>query len=1359
MKKKFSKKYSWLTLTAMLFFGQIGSAQNNSNRMWKDVTESSIEITGQRGCIPKIYRTLHLDGTDMRQWLSQAPKEPANGDKSGKNGLLFSMPMPDGTFSTFRIFEIYILHPDLAAKFPEIKTYAGQGIDDAAATVWLDFTPLGFHAMVLSPKGNIFIDPYCNDNIKDYICYDKKNLTRTNAFICETQGDDPSSHRLLPSDFPSQKTSGGSLRTYRLALACTGEYAATKGGTVNGALAGMTTTMTRVDGVYETEVAIRFVMVANNNLIVYTNASTDPYTNNNGSTMLTQNQTTCDGVIGAANYDIGHVFSTGGGGVAFLGVVCTAGSKAGGVTGLTNPVGDAFDIDYVAHEMGHQHGGNHTFNSVTGSCGGGNRAASAAYEPGSGITIMAYAGICGTDDLAAHSIAYFHTKSFDEIVNYTTLSGGSTCGTNVASGNTPPVVTSQGSNYTIPISTPFVLTGAATDANATDTITYSWEEMDLGTAGAWNANLSSAPLFRPFPPAQSPSRTFPQLSDIINNTTTVGEILPNVARSMHFRLTARDNRMGGGGVMHPDTNVTITVAGTSAFAVTAPNTAVTWAGSSSQTIMWNVSGTNMAPISCANVKISLSTDGGITYPTVILASTPNDGMQSITVPNIATTSARIKVEAVGNIFFDISNFNFTITATTGLSIITTVISPLTYCAGAAVNVPYNINALANAGNVFTAQLSNDSGSFSSPVNIGTLMSTSGGTISAIIPAGTATGTGYRIRVVSSNPAVTGSDNGSNISISAQVGAAGAISGPSAVCAGSNQITFSVNPVANATSYNWTLPAGASILGANNTASIIVSFTSNASSGSISVYGSNTSCIGTSSSLSLTVNPLPVVTAANVSGCAGTAIALSGTPAGGTWSVANPYMGASTTYTHMYTDGNGCTNTSASATITVNSLPSVSFSGLASSYTVTSAPVTLTGSPASGVFSGPGISGNTFSPTVAGVGGPYTITYTYTNANNCTNSSSRQTSVTSCTTPATPGTISRTGGGANVCPGDSRTYSIAAVAGATSYTWTPPAGATISSGQGTVSIVVNYNAGFVANDTLHVRANNLCGSSNEQILTVARNLPSTPGVISGQTFGLCNQNAVPYSVTNVAGITYNWSFSVATASIASGQGGNAVTANFGPTYVSGAIRVSANNNCGASALRSLTVRATPATPSAITGDPSVCVNQFGVPYSTTPVVSATNYTWTCPTNARISDGVVTSTTTTLITTASSVTINYAASTGNVRVRGNNACGSGSYRSLAITFVCRENAGATEVFPVTCYPQPASGMLNIGFNSTDASSYSISLNDITGKQVQYLKGQSEEGQNKISINISTIAQGIYMLEIVKGTERNIQKIIIE
>ena len=687
------------------------STQPGASSLWQAVDEASLAASGLRVLIPAKYRTMRLDRQAMADLLAQAPMEftPAAKDAAP----IIMLPMPDGTLARFKFEESPIIESGLAAKYPELKTYRAQGIDDPNATARFDWLPTGFHAMVLAPSGTVLIDPYAVDNLSDYTIYWKRDAVRSSEpFVCHV-GDYVDEHAEHLSTEAAGRvavpdaSSGTTLRTYRLALAATNEYAVAVGGnTVAGTLAAEVLIMNRVNGVYERDLAIRMVIVANNDLITYAadrpggcaattcTAANDPYTNNSGSTMLGENTTTLNSVILTANYDIGHVFSTGGGGVATLNGPCGA-NKARGVTGLTNPVGDAFAIDYVAHEMGHQWGANHTFNGSVSNCSGGNRSATSAYEPGSGITIMAYAGICGSQDLAPHSIDTFHVKSLEAIIAYSQTGGGNACAVSTPTGNTLPVVTGPG-NFTIPKGTPFALTASASDANG-DSITYDWQEYDLGAATTAVPNTDSGgamPIFRPYLPTTSGTRLFPSLQYILNNANVppatygtcgagaclTGELLPAIARSMTFQVVARDNRANGGGIATATSVVTVDGA-SGPFAVTAPNTAVSVAGGSSLNVTWNVAGTTATPVNAANVKISLSTDGGNTFPIVLYASTPNDGTHSVTLPNLPTTTARIKVEAVGNIFFDVSDTNFTITGPAALLDVDSSVTATKYNAG------------------------------------------------------------------------------------------------------------------------------------------------------------------------------------------------------------------------------------------------------------------------------------------------------------------------------------------------------------------------------------------------------------------------------------------------------------------------------------------------------------------------------------------------------------------------------------------------------------------------------------------------------------------------------------------------------
>lgn len=713
--------FAFAAVCCLISFLQNNTSAQYADGFWQDVAESAIPPVGERLIVPVAYRTVELNLNALKNLLSQAPWE--ENVRAYHSNVRLSLPMPDGTFEPFRIVESPIMAPELAARYPQIRTYLGQGIDDPTATVRFDVTPVGFHAMIISAGPTVYIDPFSRGTTQHYISYYKHAVLYDEARRFEEIGvEDPNGEmaREIASLVAANRFTsiGEQLRTYRLALACTGEYATFHGGTKPLVLAEMVTAMNRVNGIYEREVAVRMVLIPNNDTLIYLNAATDPYTNNSGSTMLGQNQTTLDNIIGNANYDIGHVFSTGGGGIAGLGVVCRTGNKARGVTGLPSPIGDPFYVDYVAHEMGHQFGANHTFNGSSGSCSGGNRNASTAYEPGSGSTVMAYAGICSPQNIQNASDDYFHGVSIDEIVAYTTTGFGAGCPVVTSTGNFAPVVDVPASGIVIPLNTPFFMPGSASDFD-NDPMTYTWEQFDLGPAGHPNTPSGGAPIFRSFKGTALDSvRFFPRMSDILNNTQTMGEILPSYARTLTFRLTARDNRAGGGGVGKNST--AISVSGTAGpFVVTTPNTSITWLRNSIDTVRWNVAGTDQAPVSCATVNILLSTDGGVTYPTVLAANTPNDGVQAVTIPNILTTTARVKIEAVANIFFDISNVNFAIGPVASPSLI----SPGNASTGNPTSTSLRWRT-ANGATTYHVQFSNDPSFINLIVNDSTLTDTS-----------------------------------------------------------------------------------------------------------------------------------------------------------------------------------------------------------------------------------------------------------------------------------------------------------------------------------------------------------------------------------------------------------------------------------------------------------------------------------------------------------------------------------------------------------------------------------------------------------------------------------------------------------
>lgn len=641
---------------------------------------------------PKAYQTLRLNQDLLAQLLAKAPLEFTPAAKQRE--LIITIPKPDGGFARFRIEESPMVSPEVAAQVPEWKTYSGRGIDDPTAVLRFSWSANGFTGMVLGADGTFYVEPYSKADRAHYRVFHRRDAGgERNSFHCgidefisrkQTDGTEHTAQNDAAGGTTTAAalSNGGDLRTYRLAIATTGEYTQSFGDQQT-ALTDVMNAVNRINVVYRRDASIAFRLVSGANT-VFPDPATDPYDNTDAEAQLAINQTTLDETIGAANYDVGHLFGTGGGGVALSPSVCSP-QKAEGYSARVPPTGDPFWVDYVAHEIGHQLSAQHTYNTLeSGTCS--TRSEQDAYEPASGSTIMSYVGICGDRNLQKDAVDGFHVRSLDQIIGYANSPEG-TCGENTPTDNAAPIVDTNAS-FTIPPLTPFALRATARDANS-DALTYSWEQFDLATAasgptagGAYDTDDATAlrPLFRVYPPSPNAVRNFPSLPFILNNannppqtftgtsptgavceqgvTCVTGETLPTVARVMNFRVVVRDNR---GGVADAATQVTV-AANSGPFVLTAPNTAVSFTGGTQQTVTWDVANTNVAPINAANVKITLSRDGGNAFPIVLSNSTPNDGSEPVTMPNISTTSARIKIEAVDNIFFDISDANFTITS-------------------------------------------------------------------------------------------------------------------------------------------------------------------------------------------------------------------------------------------------------------------------------------------------------------------------------------------------------------------------------------------------------------------------------------------------------------------------------------------------------------------------------------------------------------------------------------------------------------------------------------------------------------------------------------------------------------------------
>ncbi|MFD2763049.1 M12 family metallo-peptidase [Micromonospora eburnea] len=821
------------------------SAAPSSNGPWHKVDGKPAPTKAGKKATVKAKRmaAFTLDRGSLKGTLDKAPRE--RGKAVRQQRQIVSLPAPDGTFQRFELVNSPVMEAGLAAKHPEITTYAGTGLDDPTATIRADLTPLGFHASVRSAAGNWYVDPYYHLDQSLYASYFARDLENPHGEFVEREDVASEAHALADEIAAAQADAPAGplvkLRTYRVALVTDPSYANFFG--AENVTAAKVTLMNRVTQIYEDETAIRLVLIndtdkTNLNTPALATEPNGPcgaaacfttaQISSCGSSTLSRNRIVLGQLVGASNYDVGHIgLGVNGGGVASLGVI-GGNNKAQGCTGLPQPIGDFYAVDYVAHEMGHQFAGNHTFNGTQYNCSGGNRSAANSYEPGSGSSIMAYAGICQQDNLQPHTDPYWSHRSYTEITtyvtsnraaisevqtvslydfdtngdsfqvryngndsapivrgaNYTTAGikaaiegiagwpagatvtvaafggsgtlndtgfqvtfGGTLANTNVASlaltnfagasgfvgetakggaidnggilveetANHAPVVTVPGT-VTIPVRTPFALTGSATDADG-DTLTYMWEQNDRGaSAGAalMSNTKTAGPLFRVFGEAANVSpedtlkyhspgqnavttdstRVFPDMKQILVGNTNAktgacpaapappptggasnvpaeivdcySEFLPTKDwvgftndRTLHFKLTARDGRLGGGGVGSADVALVL-APNAGPFLVTSQDSAAVLDGGSSQTVTWDVAGTDVAPVNVGQVRISLSADGGQTFPYVLAESTPNNGSATVTLPNVATKQARIKIEAVGNVFFDVNDADLTI---------------------------------------------------------------------------------------------------------------------------------------------------------------------------------------------------------------------------------------------------------------------------------------------------------------------------------------------------------------------------------------------------------------------------------------------------------------------------------------------------------------------------------------------------------------------------------------------------------------------------------------------------------------------------------------------------------------------------
>lgn len=567
---------------------------------------------------------------------------------------IVSFPDENGMLRPFAVQESPVLSPELSKKYPEIKSYIGHSLDKDRDRIRFSVSQNGIQSMIVHTNGkNATYMQRLARTSNDYIVYNRESaLGASSDFVCETKARIDMGERVSTLNL----VDGQVLRKFRLAVSASGEYTQFHGGTVADALAGINATITRVNEIFETDLGIRLELIADNDKIIYTNKNTDPY----GINLNLETQNTLNSVIGAANYDVGHLFhkDQNGGNAGYVGSVCIDSQKASAYSSAVTPQGDHYDIDFVSHELGHQFGANHTWSFES-------EGTLVQAEPGSGSTIMGYAGISGNQNVTLHGEDYFHYFSIIQIMEYVSTIG---CGQTIPIVNTAPEIAPL-AHYTIPKTTAFMLTGNATDIDDNNILTYNWEQINNGivTQNSFGPTNLSGANFRSLRPTVTPWRYFPRLGSIVAgnltqtnpNTNNTWETVSNVARELDFALTVRDNGPGGGQVASAVTKITVSdQAGP--FRVTSQSSNETYEAGTRQEITWEVANTDQSPVNAQKVDIYYSTNGGASFPVKVAEGVPNIGRSEVLVPGFATPTARIMVKAHDNVFLAINTADFTI---------------------------------------------------------------------------------------------------------------------------------------------------------------------------------------------------------------------------------------------------------------------------------------------------------------------------------------------------------------------------------------------------------------------------------------------------------------------------------------------------------------------------------------------------------------------------------------------------------------------------------------------------------------------------------------------------------------------------